>query len=254
MINDTTLKDHSQERRTFLSRLIIGGGIAILLVGFLIFRLIYLQIYQHDYYSTISDNNRIYSQAIAPTRGLIYDRNGVLLADNKPSFNLTVIQENVSDLEASISLIQNLIDLPEQEVEEFKQRLRRRGVPFSSVPVTYALSEDEIARLAVNQVRLPGFQVEAQLVRNYPFGAPIAHALGYLSSITEEELRSINAEEYRGTHQIGKIGIERFYESLLHGQVGYETVEKNARGQIMKVLDRADQVPGEDLVLHLDSQ
>jgi len=254
MINDITLKDHSQERRTFLSRLIVGGIIAILLAGFLIFRLIYLQIYQHDYYSTVSDNNRIYSQAIAPTRGLIYDRNGVLLAENKPSFNLTVIQENVSNLEASINLIQNLIDLPEQEVEEFKQRLRRRGVPFSSVPVTYALSEDEIARLAVNQVRLPGFQIEAQLIRNYPFGEPIAHALGYLSSITEEELRSINAEEYRGTHQIGKTGIERFYETLLHGRVGYETVEKNARGQIMNVLDRADPVPGEDLVLHLDSQ
>ncbi|PCJ40881.1 MAG: penicillin-binding protein 2 [SAR86 cluster bacterium] len=254
MINDITLKDHTQERRTFLSRLLIGGIITILLVGFLISRLIYLQIYQHEYYSTVSDNNRIYRQTVVPTRGLIYDRNGILLADNKPSFNLTVIREKVSDMDASISLIQSLIDLPEQEVEEFKQRLRRRGVPLSSVPVTYALSEDEIAKLAVNQFHLPGFQVEAQLVRSYPLGAPIAHALGYLSSITEAELRNLNAEEYRGTHQMGKIGIERFYESLLHGQVGYETVEKNARGQIMKVLDRVDPVPGEDLVLHLDSQ
>ena len=254
MINDITLKDHNQERRIFLSRLLIGGIIALLLVSFLIFRLVYLQIYQHEYYSTVSDNNRIYSQTIAPTRGLIYDRNGVLLADNKPSFNLTVIQENVDDLDASIRLIQSLIALPEKEVDDFKQRMRRRGIPFSSVPVSYALSEDEIARLAVNQYRLPGFQVEAQLVRNYPLGAPVAHALGYLSSITEEELRNLDAEEYRGTHQIGKTGIERFYESLLHGQVGYETVEKNARGQIMNVLDRDDPIPGEDLVLHLDSQ
>ncbi|MFL2840475.1 MAG: penicillin-binding protein 2 [Pseudohongiellaceae bacterium] len=254
MINDITLKDHIQERRIFLSRLIVGGIIAVFLVAFLISRLIYLQIYQHDYYSTVSDNNRIYSQSIPPTRGLIYDRNGFLLADNKPSFNLTVVQENVNDLDASINLLQNLVDLPAQEVEEFKQRLGRRGVPFSSVPVIYGLSEEEIAKLAVNQFRLPGFQVEAQLVRNYPLGAPIAHALGYLSSITEEELRNLNAEEYRGTHQIGKTGIERFYESLLHGQVGYETVEKNARGQIMNVLDRTDPVPGQDLVLHLDSE
>jgi len=254
MVNDITLKDHTQERRIFLSRLLIGASIATFLIALLIARLIYLQVYQHEYYSTVSDSNRIYSQAIAPTRGLIYDRNGVLLADNKPSFNLTVIQENVRDMDASINLIQNLIELPEQEVEAFKQRLRRRGVPFSSVPLAYALSEEEIARLAVNQFRLPGFQVEAQLVRSYPLGAPIAHALGYLSSITEEELRNLNAEQYRGTHQIGKTGVERFYESLLHGQVGYETVEKNARGQIMNVLDRIDPVPGENLVLHLDSQ
>jgi penicillin-binding protein 2 len=254
MINDITLKDHTQERRIFLSRLLIGGIIALLLVAFIISRLIYLQIYQYEFYSTASDNNRIYSQSIAPTRGLIYDRNGVLLADNKPSFNLTVVQENVRDLDASIGLIQGLIELPDEEVAEFKQRLRRRGVPFSSVPLTFALSEEEIARLAVNQYRLPGFQVEAQLVRFYPLGAPIAHALGYLSSITEEELRSLNAEEYRGTHQIGKTGIERFYEPLLHGQVGYETVEKNARGQIMDVLDRTDPVPGEDLIMHLDSK
>ena len=254
MINDITLKDHTQERRIFLSRLLIGGIIALCLVIFLISRLIYLQIYQYEFYSTASDNNRIYSQSIAPTRGLIYDRNGVLLADNRPSFNLTAIQENVRDLDTSIELIQNLIELSEEDVEEFKQRLRRRGVPFSSVPVSFALSEEEIARLAVNQYRLPGFQVEAQLVRNYPLGAPIAHALGYLSSITEEELRSLNADEYRGTHQIGKTGIERFYEPLLHGQVGYETVEKNARGQIMDVLDRTDPIPGEDLVLHLDSK
>ena len=253
MINDITLKDHNQERRIFLSRLLIGGIIALILIGLLISRLIYLQIYQYEFYSTASDKNRIYSQSIPPTRGLIYDRNGVLLADNKPSFNLTVIRENVRDMDASISLIQGLVELSDEEVDDFKQRLRRRRVPFSSVPITFALDEEEIARLAVNQYRLPGFQVEAQLVRNYPLGAPVAHALGYLSSITEEELRTLNAEEYRGTHQIGKTGVERFYEPILHGQVGYETVEKNARGQIMNVLDRTDPIPGEDLVLHLDS-
>lgn len=254
MLDDITLKDHNLERRIFLSRLLIGGLIAGLLIAFLIIRLVYLQVYQHEYYSTVSDNNRIYSQAIVPTRGLIYDRNGVLLADNKPSYNLTVIRENVPDLDASLGVIQNLIELSAEDIEEFTQRQRRRNVPFSSVPVAFDLSEDEIARLAVNQFRLPGFQVEAQLVRDYPLGAPVAHAIGYLSSITEQELRQVNAENYAGTHQFGKTGVERFYEQILHGQVGYQIVEKNARGQIMNVLDRNDPVPGEDLVLHLDSQ
>ncbi len=253
MIDDITLKDHNQERRIFLSRLLIGGLIAILLICVLIARLFYLQVLQHEYYSTASDKNRIYSQVIPPTRGRIYDRNGVLLADNKPSYNLTMIKENVPDLDDSFRVLQSLIDLPDEAIESFQQRLRRRGVPYSSVPVSYDLDESEIAKLAVNQFRLPGFQVEAQLVRYYPLGEPIAHGLGYLSSITEDELRQLDAENYRGTDQIGKTGLERFYEDLLHGQVGYETVEKNARGQIMNVLDRTDPIPGEDLVLHLDS-
>lgn len=254
MLDDITLKDHSLERRIFLSRLLVGGIIAILLIAMLVLRLVYLQVYQHEYFSTISDNNRIYSQAIVPTRGLIYDRNGVLLADNKPSYNLTVVRENVPSMDASLQLIQTLIALSDEDIEKYQLRQRRRNVPFSSVPLAYDLSEEEIARLAVNQFRLPGFQVEAQLVRDYPMGEPIAHAVGYLSSITEQELRTVNAENYEGTHQIGKSGVEKFYESLLHGQVGYETVEKNARGQIMKVLDRTDPIPGEDLVLHLDSR
>ncbi len=254
MLDDITLKDHSLERRIFLSRLLVGGIITILLMAMLVLRLVYLQVYQHEYFSTISDNNRIYSQAIVPTRGLIYDRNGVLLADNKPSYNLTVVRENVPSMDASLQLIQSLIALSDEDIEKYQLRQRRRNVPFSSVPLAYDLSEEEIARLAVNQFRLPGFQVEAQLVRDYPMGEPIAHAVGYLSSITEQELRTVNAENYEGTHQIGKSGVEKFYESVLHGQVGYETVEKNARGQIMKVLDRSDPIPGEDLVLHLDSR
>jgi penicillin-binding protein 2 len=254
MLDDITLKDHSLERRIFLSRLLIGGIITILLIAMLVLRLVYLQVYQYEYFSTISDNNRIYSQAIVPTRGLIYDRNGVLLADNKPSYNLTVVRENVPSMEASLQYLQNLIELSDEDIEKYQQRQRRRNVPFSSVPVAYDLKEEEIARLAVNQFRLPGFQVEAQLVRDYPMGEPIAHAVGYVSSITEQELRTVNAENYEGTHQIGKSGVEKFYESILHGQVGYETVEKNARGQIMKVLDRADPIPGEDIVLHLDSR
>src|SRR5690606_11539594 len=137
--------------------------------------------------------------------------------------------------------------------EKFRTQLKRRAVPFSSVPLRINLSEDEIARIAVNQFRLPGISIEAQLVRHYPQGELLAHALGYVASISEEELKAVDPVNYRGTQHIGKLGIEKHYESLLHGTVGYETVEKNARGQIMKVLDRVDPVPGEDIVLHIDA-
>lgn len=253
MAEKITLHDHTLERRIFLSRLIIGGAVATLLIGLLIARLIFLQVFEHEYYSTKSDNYRIHVQSIAPTRGLIYDRNGVLLAENIPSSNLMLVRENVVDVDETIDLLKYLIKLSDDDIEKFYTRLNRRRVPFSSVPVRIKLNEVEIARIAVNQFRLPGVTVEAQLVRHYPLGEAAVHAVGYLSSISEEELNIIDLVNYSGTHQIGKIGVEKVYEEVLHGQVGYETVEKNALGQIMKVLDRTDPIPGQDIVLHLDS-
>jgi penicillin-binding protein 2 len=142
---------------------------------------------------------------------------------------------------------------PEDE-EKFRDRLKRRSVPFSSVPLRFNLTEEEIASVAVNQFQLPGISVEAELVRHYPQGELMAHALGYLASISEDELKTLDPANYSGTHQIGKMGVEKFYEDLLHGRVGYETVEKNVHEQIMKVLSRTDPVPGQDIVLHLDSK
>ena len=254
MAEKITLNDHTLERRIFLSRLIVASIMVVLLIGVLIARLVYLQIFEHEYYSTKSDNYRIHVRSVVPTRGLIYDRNGILLAENKPGINLTMVRENVEDIDASIALLSTLIEFSEEDAEKLYTRLKRRRVPFSSVLVRLDLSEEEVARIAVNQFRLPGVSVEAQLVRHYPQGESMAHAIGYLSSITEEELQVLDSENYSGTNQTGKMGIEKFYEGTLHGQVGYETVERNARGQIMKVLDRTDPVPGEDIVLHLDSK
>ncbi|MDT8398247.1 MAG: penicillin-binding protein 2 [Pseudomonadales bacterium] len=253
MTEKITLNDPSNERRLFLSRLLVAAVLIVLLIAGLVARLVFLQVSQHEYYSTKSDNYRIHTQPIAPTRGLIYDRNGVLLAENRPSFNLVMVKENAGDPARVIAQLRDIIALSDDDVEKFYARLKRRSVPLSPVAVRLNLSEQEIASIAVNQFRLPGVSVEAQLVRHYPLGESLAHAVGYLSSITESELDTLDPVNYSGTYQMGKMGVEKFYEDILHGQVGYETVEKNARGQIMKVLDRTDPVPGKDIVLHLDS-
>ena len=254
MTEKITIQDHQLERQIVLSRIIVGGVIAFLLILALIARLFFLQVNQHDYYSTKSDNYRIHVQPIVPTRGLIYDRNGTLLAENVPSFTLTLIREHAGDVDKVVDVIESLISLTEEDREKLRSRLRSRSIPYSSVPVRFNLSEEEIARISVNQFRLPGVSVEAQLVRHYPEGEIFAHSVGYLGSITEDELKAVDPVNYSGTHQIGKQGIEKFYEDILHGQVGYQTVEKNARGQIMSVLDRTDPVPGQDIVLNLDSK
>ncbi|MFT5321726.1 MAG: penicillin-binding protein 2, partial [Pseudohongiellaceae bacterium] len=253
MTEKITLQDHQLERQIVLSRIIIGGVFVFLLLLALFARLFYLQVNQHDYYSTKSDSYRIHVQSVVPTRGLIYDRNGILLAENIPSFTLSMVREHAGDIDGMVEIVSSLITLTGEDVEKFRSRLKSRSVPFSSVPVRYNLSEEEIAKISVNQFRLPGVSVEAELVRHYPELENFAHSVGYLSSITTDELQKVDPVNYSGTHQIGKSGVEKFYEDILHGQVGYQTVEKNARGQIMDVLDRTDPIPGQDIVLHLDS-
>lgn len=254
MTDRYTFKDHNRERQIFVSRLLIGGGVAVVLLMLLVARLVFLQVYQHEYYSTKSDSYRISIQPVVPNRGLIYDRNGVVLAENKPSYTLTVVKEHAVEFERSLELLRTLIRLTPDDEEGFTERQRRRAVPFSSVPLRFNLTEEERANIAINQFQLPGISVESELVRHYPQGDLMAHALGYVAALSEEDLKLVDPENYAGTHQIGKMGVEKFYEDLLHGRVGYETVEKNARGQIMKVLDRSDPVPGEDIMLHLDSK
>ncbi len=248
------IKDHNQERRLFLSRLFIGAGMAAVLVCALIARMIYLQVSEHAYYTTKSDSYRIHTQAIAPNRGRIYDRNGILLAENRPSYFLTVIKENSRDMQASLGLLADLINLSPDEVDKLRVRLKRRAVPFSPVQVRQNLSEVDIAKIKLNQFRLPGFAVEAQLARHYPQGELMAHALGYVNSLTEDDLQAVDPVNYEGTEEIGRNGVEKFYEDTLHGTVGYEQVEKNASGRVMQVLSRTDPVAGKDIVLYLDSK
>ena len=251
------LRDREAERAIFSSRLFVASIVCLVLFAILLINLFNLQVMQHEYFSSRADGNRLHSQYVAPTRGLIYDSSGSLLADNQPIFNLTVVREQVPDLDASLALVGELIDLSIDDLTSFKTRSERNRVPFASVPLRYILNEDEKARIAVNGHRLPGFRIESQFVRYYPFDKLNAHALGYVAEINQSELDSFDEarrESYGGSNHIGKTGIERTYEELLHGEVGYEIVEKNNRGQVMRRLDRTDPVAGADLTLFLQNE
>lgn len=247
-----TLRNTNQEKELFRRRSFVAIIAVILITATLVGRFYYLQIIEHEAYTTISDRNRVQVQPVPPTRGLIYDRNGVLLAENRPVFSLTVIPEQVPDMDALFERIRDIVNLEREDVEDFRQRLGERRRPFEPVPLRYHLSESEMARLAVNRHRLPGVETEARLVRYYPYGRLTSHVLGYVGRINQQDARRIDEVAYAGTHYIGKTGIERVYEEELHGEVGYQNVETNARGRVMRVLDREDPSPGEDLTLNLD--
>ena len=246
------LKDHEKDARLVRNRVVVGAVAVVLLVCVLIARLYYLQIIQYDYHSTLSENNRVHVQPIPPTRGLIFDRNGVIVADNRPSFSLSMTRERAGNWQEVLDTIVEVLELTPDDRALFEKRMRQGRRPFEPVPILFELNEEQIARVAVNQFRLPGVEVVAQLVRHYPQGAHFAHSVGYVGRINEKELKTLDPVNYSGTHHIGKTGIERFYEDALHGQVGYEEVETNARGRVLRVLKRTDPKPGKDIVLSLD--
>ncbi|MCA0899223.1 penicillin-binding protein 2 [Microbulbifer agarilyticus] len=249
-------KDHHTEQRLFRNRMLVAICGVMVLLGVLVARFYNLQVVHFEDYRTQSDENRIQVRPVPPTRGLIYDRNGQLLADNRPSYTLSIVRERVRDLDATLELIGQLVQLNDSDVEKFKRRLPRRR-PFEPVPLRYRLSEEEIARISVNEFHLVGVSVEAELVRYYPEQDLFAHSVGYVGRINERELSGFTQEDvrrYRGTQSIGKVGLERSYEELLLGEVGFENVETNARGRVLRVLERQDPKPGAELTLHLDTR
>jgi penicillin-binding protein 2 len=246
------LKDHEKDARLVRGRVVVGAIVVVALICVLLARLYFLQVVQYEYHSTLSENNRVHVQPIPPTRGLIFDRNGVVIADNRPSFSLTMTRERSGDSQQVLDVIVEVLQLTPEDRALFEKRMKQGRRPFEPVPILFELNEEQIARIAVNQFRLPGVEVVAQLVRHYPQGAHFAHSVGYMGRINEKELKSLDPVNYSGTHHIGKTGIERFYEAELHGQVGYEEVETNARGRVLRVLKRTDPIPGKDIVLSLD--
>ena len=245
-------KDTAAERRLFHRRALVMLAFVVLLLGVLVARMYQLQVVEHDIYATISDKNRVQVQSVPPPRGLVYDRNGVLLAENRPVFSVTLVPERVDGMESTLAQLSRILDVSDEDLERFRRRLQEPRRPFQEIPLRYDLNEQEIARLAVHRHELPGVEVQAELVRYYPHSELTAHALGYVGRINREELQRIDPVNYAGTNYIGKSGIERFYEELLHGKVGYQHVETNARGRTLRVLERENPVPGEDLRLHLD--
>ncbi|MEJ3643911.1 penicillin-binding protein 2 [Pseudomonas bubulae] len=252
MTQPIRLKDHEKDARLVRGRVVVGAIVVVTLICVLLARLYYLQVVQYDYHSTLSENNRVHVQPIPPTRGLIFDRNGVVIADNRPSFSLSMTRERSGDWQQVLDVIVEVLQLAPEDRALFEKRMKQGRRPFEPVPILFELNEEQIARIAVNQFRLPGVEVVAQLVRHYPQGAHFAHSVGYMGRINEKELKTLDPVNYSGTHHIGKTGIERFYEAELHGQVGYEEVETNARGRVLRVLKRTDPIPGKDIVLSLD--
>ena len=252
MTQPIRLKDHEKDARLVRGRVVVGAIVVVTLICVLLARLYYLQVVQYDYHSTLSENNRVHVQPIPPTRGLIFDRNGVVIADNRPSFSLSMTRERSGDWQQVLDVIVEVLQLAPEDRALFEKRMKQGRRPFEPVPILFELNEEQIARIAVNQFRLPGVEVVAQLVRHYPQGAHFAHSVGYMGRINEKVLITLDPVNYSGTHHIGKTGIERFYEAELHGQVGYEEVETNARGRVLRVLKRTDPIPGKDIVLSLD--
>ena len=252
------IKDHYLEARIFRFRAFLVGLVVLAMLVGLGFRFYSLQVVQHQDFVTESDRNRIMQRPLAPKRGLVYDRNQQLLADNRASYTLSIVRERVDDLEQTIDALAEIIEIRPQERERFHHRFKQRPRPrpYEAVALKYRLTEQEIALIAVNEHLLPGVEVLAQLVRYYPYGDLFAHSLGYVGRINPRERDGFDEAleaRYKGTDTIGKIGIERFYEEKLLGDVGFEHVETNARGRVLRVLDSQHPQPGEELSLYLDA-
>ncbi|MBB1485512.1 penicillin-binding protein 2 [Oceanospirillum sediminis] len=254
MSEKRTFKNLKLEQSIFRERVFVAFLFVILLVLVLVGRMLYLQVYQYDIYTTRSDKNRMHVRAIPPTRGLIFDRNGRILAENLPSYNLTFVRERAGDTAAVLDVLADILELSEEQKEDMSKQAYSRRRPFQSALLLSQLDDEQIARVSVNRYRLPGVDIEAQLIRHYPYGPLTAHILGYVSRISEKDLKKVDRSQYAGTHYIGKGGIERQYETALHGRVGVQTVETNARGRVLQVLSEELPEQGESLSLYLDAE
>ncbi|MFJ9993563.1 penicillin-binding protein 2 [Pseudomonas putida] len=253
MHDPISLTDERTANRIIFGRVLACASLVGLLTILLVARLCYLQIVQHDYQSAVSDRNRIHLRAIAPRRGLIYDRNGIVLACNRSQFDLVFIREHAQDPKAVLEQLQQVLQLSAEQASRMARRLAHAGKRFEPVTLLDDLSEEQIALLAVNAFLLPGVEVQAQFSRQYPWGAQFAHVVGYVGRITEHDARTLDAADYRGTQVVGKTGVEQSYEAALHGHAGFEEVETNAQGRVLRVIRRQEPVPGQDVVLSLDS-
>ena len=251
MSDRLTLKDHFRESRLVNDRLIFSAILAGILFAIILARLAVLQVVDHEHFKTLSHNNRVGIEPLPPQRGLIYDRNGVVLAENIPTFSLELTPEKVDSLDETLTSLVKLFNLSSDEVAEITKMIRQqRG--FRQVVIRKNLTEKEVALFSVNQHSLTGVDVVARLIRHYPHGALFAHTIGYVGRLNERDQKSVDGREYKGTLQIGKTGVEKEYEKLLHGQVGYRQVETNVQGRVVRELTREPSHSGQELYLHLD--
>ncbi|WP_455207136.1 penicillin-binding protein 2 [Kaarinaea lacus] len=247
-----TLKDHFRETRMFNLRVVIALIFSLLLILAIVVRLVYLQIIENEIYTTLSEENRFFISAIPPTRGLIFDRNGVLLAQNLPAYNLELTPERVKNIDATIASLGEIIEITDADIERFKEQLGPYN-RFKPIPLKTGLSDEEVARIAVNRYRFPGVDIAARLIRHYPEEGLMSHSIGYVGRINEKEINRIDKTAYEGTNYIGKTGIEHFYETVLHGHPGVQQIETNAQGRALRSFEQVPQEPGINLHLTIDA-
>ncbi|MCK5876904.1 MAG: penicillin-binding protein 2 [Candidatus Marithrix sp.] len=247
------LKDSARENKIFYNRVMIAWLLMLLGLLLIVARLIFLQVTEYDHYYTLSEKNRIKILPLPPARGLIYDRNGVLLADNRVSYSLEIIPEKVKDLDFILTELGKIITIEEDDIERFKKQFSKSHSSSSKgVPLRHRLTEAEMARLSVQKYHFAEINITSNLTRYYPVGATGVHAIGYVGRINEQELKIIDKSEYLGSNYIGKVGIEKYYEKELHGTTGFEHAETNVQGRSVRILDRSPPVPGKNLYLNID--
>ncbi len=260
MLRRSRIKDHHAETRMFTQRAFVAATVIALGIFALIARLVWLQIVRYDYFAEQAQGNRVRIEPLPPSRGIIFDRNGVVLARNAPSYQLELTREQVPDLEATLQGLAALNLLDRDNIKTLKRDIQRRR-SFEAVPVKLSLSEEELARFAVRQQDFPGVEIKPRLSRYYPLGASGVHALGYVGIISEADQKILDGEEYAGTTLVGKAGVEKSHELELHGKAGYQQLLVNAQGRRVEQLgtrkadlQRKEPVAGSDLYLSLDER
>ena len=249
------LRDHALEIRLFRIRLAICAAIVVALFGLLFSRFFYLQVSQVEHYTTLAEANRINIQPLTPNRGLIFDRNGEILAQNYTAYTLEIIPDQVKNLESAIDELATVVEITSEDRRRFN-KLKRESTRFKSLPIRSRLTDIEVARFAENQYRFPGMDIKAYPLRHYPKGELVSHVIGYIGRINDKDLEQFDADKqlknYRGSTHTGRIGIEKSYENALHGQTGFEQVEMDAVGRPVRTLSRVAPIAGNDLTLSLD--
>ncbi|MBE9547982.1 MAG: penicillin-binding protein 2 [Proteobacteria bacterium] len=258
------IKDEHAEKSLFRSRAKIAFFLILIALVILAARFTYLQVWKYGSFRAQADKNRIRIQTVAPSRGMIYDRNGILLAENKPAYRLEITTERLvrprvagkrislsQALDSTLDELELLVTITPSQRNRFL-RVSRQSKPFQAVPLRLSLNERELSRIAVNRHRLPGVEITPYLNRYYPGGKAMTHLIGYVGRIDESELAGLDRENYQANTHIGKTGVERYREALLHGESGFEKVETNAQGRVLRVLEREDPRAGQDLMLAVD--
>jgi len=251
------IRDSERELDRFRRRLAILGVFVIALFSLLFLRFLYLQVFQHSHYSTLSDANRISILPIAPHRGIIVDRNGVMLAHNYSAYTLEITPNKVGDLETTIDELATIVEITPRDRRRFR-KLLDESKRFESLPIRTRLSDEEIARFASHRYRFPGVEAKARLFRQYPQGEMLSHVVGHIGRINQREVEQLENDgrlaNYRGSDYLGKTGLEQSYERFLHGTTGVEEVEVDSGGRAVRTLSRTPPVPGSNLVLNLDAK